>query len=93
MLGYNGINCTSLCPFPRYGVDCQGTCNCSKDLCDVSTGCIGSTTGKHIEKYLQSKAAVNENVNDLKKHLYYLYLCYIVYNCSVSLLQTNEIIV
>lgn len=66
MPGYNGINCTLLCPYPRFGVDCQRSCNCSRDLCDISTGCIGPTTGKHIGKYLQSKSAVNENVNDSK---------------------------
>lgn len=44
MPGYNGINCTLLCPYPRYGVDCQRSCNCSKDLCNVSTGCIDPTT-------------------------------------------------
>lgn len=43
--GYSGINCTSLCPYPQYGVDCQRECNCSKDMCDVSTGCQQITTG------------------------------------------------
>lgn len=50
MPGYTGINCTSLCPYPQYGVDCQRSCNCNKDLCDVSTGCIGPTTGKQKQK-------------------------------------------
>lgn len=72
MPGYQGINCTLMCPYPHYGVDCQRQCNCIKDLCHVSNGCIGPTKGKDIEKYLQSKTAVNENVNDLKKHVYYL---------------------
>nr|XP_034333983.1 cell death abnormality protein 1-like [Crassostrea gigas] len=44
MPGYSGINCTSLCPYPQYGVDCQRKCNCSKDRCDVSTGCQQITT-------------------------------------------------
>lgn len=72
MPGYNGINCTSLCPYPQYGVDCQQSCNCNRDFCNASNGCIGQTTGKHIGKYLQSKSAVNDIVNDLKKHVYYL---------------------
>lgn len=57
MPGYHGINCTTLCPYPQYGVDCQGTCNCSINLCDFSFGCIGSTTGKHMETYLQLKCS------------------------------------
>lgn len=43
--GYIGINCTRVCPYPLYGVDCQMLCNCSKNLCDVSTGCQQITTG------------------------------------------------
>lgn len=39
MKGYHGINCTKQCPFPTYGIRCQGLCTCSKDQCDVSTGC------------------------------------------------------
>lgn len=63
MPGYSGINCTMLCPYPQYGIDCQKGCNCSKDMCNVFTGCIGPSTGKHMKKkYLQSKAAVNKNV-------------------------------
>lgn len=96
MPGYSGINCTWLCPYPQYGVKCQRTCNCSENLCNVSTGCIGSTTGKHIEKYLQSKAVVNENVivpicNSMYIIWYFYYIFF--YNCLASLLQINEIIV
>lgn len=40
MLGYSGENCSAPCPYPYYGVECQRTCNCSRDLCNVSTGCI-----------------------------------------------------
>lgn len=52
MPGYNGINCTLLCPYPQYGVDCQRSCNCTRDLCNVSTGCIDPTTGK--QKQIQN---------------------------------------
>lgn len=44
MPGYNGINCTTACPYPLYGVDCQQLCNCTTDLCNVSNGCVGPTT-------------------------------------------------
>lgn len=50
MPGYNGENCSLTCPYPYYGVDCQRTCNCSRDLCDSSTGCIAPITGKQFEK-------------------------------------------
>lgn len=49
MPGYTRENCSSPCPYPQYGVDCQITCNCSRDLCDISTGCISLTTGKRFE--------------------------------------------
>nr|XP_034333989.1 multiple epidermal growth factor-like domains protein 10 [Crassostrea gigas] len=44
MSGFTGVNCSSLCPYPYYGEDCQRTCNCSRDLCNVSTGCIRIVT-------------------------------------------------
>lgn len=46
MPGYSGVNCSLKCPYPYYGTDCQRTCKCSRDLCDVSTGCIDLTTEK-----------------------------------------------
>lgn len=49
MPGYTGVNCSSSCPYPYYGVDCQRTCKCSRDKCDVSTGCNSLTTGKQFE--------------------------------------------
>ncbi|XP_052710775.1 cell death abnormality protein 1-like [Crassostrea angulata] len=42
MPGYSGLNCSSPCPYPLYGVECQKSCNCNRDLCDVSTGCINN---------------------------------------------------
>lgn len=49
MAGYVGWNCSTPCPYPTYGVRCQGYCNCYKDLCDISMGCIIRTTGKHFD--------------------------------------------
>lgn len=46
MPGYIGINCATPCPPPTYGHGCQGICNCDKDICDGSTGCIQKTTGR-----------------------------------------------
>lgn len=53
MPGYNGVNCSLSCPYPYYGVTCQRTCNCSRELCDVSTGCTSLNTGK-IHKNIQN---------------------------------------
>lgn len=44
--GYIGINCSSKCPFPTYGINCQGICNCSDETCDISTGCNTVLSGK-----------------------------------------------
>lgn len=85
MPGYSGVNCTSLCPYPQYGVDCQQECNCSKEMCNVSTGCNSPSTGNIYEKkYLESKAAVNENVVvSICNSMYIIwYFYYNVYNCS-----------
>lgn len=45
MPGYVKHNCTETCPYPSYGEGCQKICNCSKNACDLSTGCRGSTSG------------------------------------------------
>lgn len=42
--GYTGPSCTEECPYPTYGSACQGFCNCSNDTCNLSWGCITSTT-------------------------------------------------
>lgn len=43
--GYTGPNCTSICPYPTYGDNCQHICDCSKDECDFSSGCNSLTSG------------------------------------------------
>lgn len=52
MPGYIGVNCSAPCPYPYYGVGCQKTCNCSRDVCDVPTGCISLTTSKYFKTRL-----------------------------------------
>ncbi|XP_052681417.1 multiple epidermal growth factor-like domains protein 10 [Crassostrea angulata] len=37
--GYFGINCTSKCVFPLYGLKCKSTCNCTHDKCHHIQGC------------------------------------------------------
>lgn len=41
---YTGANCTTQCPYPTYGEECQETCNCSVDICDRFWACKSPTT-------------------------------------------------
>lgn len=43
-IGFTGIRCEEQCPFPTYGEICQKECNCTRDLCDFSTGCKPNRT-------------------------------------------------
>lgn len=43
--GYTKLDCSSKCPFPTYGKNCQGLCNCSEILCDIAVGCSTMTSG------------------------------------------------
>ena len=55
MPGYFGENCTQQCPYPSYGIRCQGGfCDCDEDLCDVSTGCKIQTTGTALKNHKNS---------------------------------------
>ena len=37
--GYFGYLCKAKCVYPYYGEECQGHCDCSENLCDVTHGC------------------------------------------------------
>lgn len=43
--GHTELDCVSKCPYPTYGKNCQGLCNCSKVLCDISRGCSAIPSG------------------------------------------------
>lgn len=62
MPGYSGVNCSSLCPYPYYGEDCQRTCICSRDLCNVSTGCIRIVTGEYKKEIQGLKVSIDVHV-------------------------------
>ncbi|XP_056014338.1 uncharacterized protein LOC125676081 isoform X2 [Ostrea edulis] len=37
--GYTRDTCDAKCPYPTYGVACQGVCACQRLLCNAVTGC------------------------------------------------------
>ena len=39
--GYFGSLCRAKCIYPSYGKECKEVCDCSEDLCNVTTGCQG----------------------------------------------------
>lgn len=39
-IGYFGKDCATKCSYPVYGEDCQSICDCSKDSCHYSQGCL-----------------------------------------------------
>lgn len=39
-IGYFGKDCAKKCTYPVYGEDCQSICDCSKDSCHYSQGCL-----------------------------------------------------
>ncbi|XP_048749826.2 uncharacterized protein LOC125661723 isoform X2 [Ostrea edulis] len=43
-IGYVGKNCSQKCKYPRYGAKCEYLCNCEKDMCDFSKGCLENVT-------------------------------------------------
>lgn len=49
--GYTGENCSTPCPYPYYGVGCQRTCKCSKNKCNMYTGCMVVTTSNSTFLY------------------------------------------
>lgn len=53
MSGHIGPNCTILCVYPTFGEECQGYCDCDKDVCNASTGCTNSSTGNSYKRNRQ----------------------------------------
>lgn len=37
--GYNGTNCSMICPYPSFGQNCKSNCNCILKDCDHRYGC------------------------------------------------------
>lgn len=59
--GYSGVNCSLSCPYPSYGVECQQSCNCIQDSCDVSTGCIINNKDDELTAALPTMKAEENN--------------------------------
>lgn len=65
LLGYVGLQCEISCVYPLYGLECQSVCNCSRELCLISTGCI---------KHFTSTGGVKEKRGKRKKERVSVYL-------------------
>ncbi|XP_062594114.1 uncharacterized protein LOC134255606 isoform X2 [Saccostrea cucullata] len=65
--GYIGVNCSMACRYPGYGQYCQEQCNCSQELCDISTGCLGhnlnSLNQENVLQENKSSESREENAN------------------------------
>lgn len=61
--GYGEVNCSTPCPYPYYGVNCQGTCNCSRNMCNVSMGCIDGLLGNRYLSFFQWKKRERQCIN------------------------------
>lgn len=45
-IGYTGLNCSKQCVYPNYGWKCKLECNCSKEYCNISSGCLEKLSSK-----------------------------------------------
>nr|XP_034335683.1 multiple epidermal growth factor-like domains protein 6 isoform X2 [Crassostrea gigas] len=39
-VGFYNTTCSSPCPYPTYGRDCQNICNCTQNMCNIVQGCL-----------------------------------------------------
>ena len=75
--GYFGYLCKAKCVYPYYGKECQGHCDCSENLCDVSHGCQPVTEGmlytnnNWLDSLVISTDFLNMCILVLKKHIIY----------------------
>lgn len=64
--GYTGLNCSVQCPYPTYGNKCQGFCNCSLEICDISWGCE-NLTALTTEKNMSSAGTTGKEYVTINK--------------------------
>lgn len=47
-VGFTGEYCDKQCSYPQYGIGCKQSCICSKQRCNVFTGCPLIKTGTQL---------------------------------------------
>lgn len=73
-VGYYRLNCSEKCIYPTYGVDCQSQCECSRDKCNVVTGCF------------QGEKETTEN---RRLRMHYLYMRFLPLQYSIILVHIS----
>ena len=65
--GYYGMNCSSQCPFPSFGVLCSDTCLCNVTECNHVNGCRSNintekriTVGKYANRITTIECLLHE---------------------------------
>ncbi|XP_062574684.1 multiple epidermal growth factor-like domains protein 10, partial [Saccostrea cucullata] len=86
--GYLGRNCTQACPYPNYGLECQGNCGCDKRLCDIATGCFSDSDGCRAG-YYGERCMFKCRVPTYGKHCQQIckcdeFICHYITGCPVK---------
>eukprot|EP00105_Crassostrea_gigas_P010098 XP_011425259.1 PREDICTED: multiple epidermal growth factor-like domains protein 10 [Crassostrea gigas] len=63
-VGFYNTNCSSPCPYPTYGRDCQNMCNCTKNMCNIVQGCL-----KENEILETGTAVISKKITQRKQEL------------------------
>ena len=94
--GYYGMNCSSQCPFPSFGVLCSDTCQCNATECHHGNGCRKRTTvGKYANRITTIECLLHKTERNT---LVLLFTKFIIIKMSVILihicflLKTNRLV-
>ncbi|XP_052683073.1 zinc finger protein zfp-1-like isoform X1 [Crassostrea angulata] len=58
-IGYSGLNCSKQCLYPSFGWKCKLECDCSKENCNFSTGCLVKSFFASLLHYLHQLKSEN----------------------------------
>ncbi|XP_034335682.2 multiple epidermal growth factor-like domains protein 10 isoform X2 [Magallana gigas] len=61
-VGFYNTTCSSPCPYPTYGRDCQNICNCTQNMCNIVQGCL-----KDIEISENGTAVISKKIAQRKQ--------------------------